>query len=399
MADVQASLKDWSTTASSNSPTDSTTIGAGLADNLQQIQATVRQDLASKGADIASASTTDLGAVAGLMHDITGTTTITSFGTVAAGIWKLIKFEGALTLTHNATSLILPGGANITTADGDTALMFSEGSGNWRCLNYQKASGSNVIGQGAASAVGRNFAGRTNSSNPNYQVDFTASELSVKTSANASLTLYTVSVTADITASGANGLDTGSDAGDTWYYLYVIYNPSTATVASLLSASATSPTLPSGYTYFALVGAVRNDGSSNFIKYQQNGADVSYEALNSVLTGGSATTETQITISSFVPSIAQKFRTFSTGSITADGSGNALGTLSLRWVSGTNFITNSAALYGLANGSAGNFLFTGVENTIPNRSLALYYLWGGITGSAQSANVFVVGFTIPGGGA
>jgi hypothetical protein len=140
MADVQAAIADWSTTASSNSPSDATTIGAGLADNFQQIQATVRTAFASKGADIASATTTDLGAVAGLAHDITGTTTITGLGTVAAGIWKIIKFEGALTLTHNATSLILPGGANITTADGDVGIFVSEGSGNWRCVSYSRAS-------------------------------------------------------------------------------------------------------------------------------------------------------------------------------------------------------------------------------------------------------------------
>jgi hypothetical protein len=136
MADVASAIESWSTTASSNSPSDATTIGAGLADNFQQIQATVRTAFASKGADIASATTTDLGAVPGKQHDITGTTTITSFGTVAAGIEKVIKFEGVLTLTHNATSLILPGGGNITTADGDIAIMVSEGSGNWRCISY-----------------------------------------------------------------------------------------------------------------------------------------------------------------------------------------------------------------------------------------------------------------------
>jgi len=80
------------------------------------------------------------------MHDITGTTTITGLGTVRAGIWKVLQFDGALTFTHNATSLILPGGANITTAAGDIAIMFSEGSGNWRCLAYQKASGLPVLG-------------------------------------------------------------------------------------------------------------------------------------------------------------------------------------------------------------------------------------------------------------
>jgi hypothetical protein len=141
MADVASDLKTWSTTASSNSPSGSTAVGTGLDDNLRELQKVVRQDLASKGSDIASASTTDLGAVAGLMHDITGTTTITSFGTVSAGIWKIVKFEGILTLTHNATSLILPGAANITTANGDIAVFISEGSGNWRCVSFVKAAG------------------------------------------------------------------------------------------------------------------------------------------------------------------------------------------------------------------------------------------------------------------
>lgn len=146
MADVASDLKTWSTTASSNTPTGSTTIGTGLAPNLQEIQKVVRQDLAHKGADIASATTMDIGAVAGLMHDITGTTTITGLGTVSAGIWKVLKFEGALTLTHNATSLILPGEANITTANGDVAIVISEGSGNWRCLSYTKVSGAAIVG-------------------------------------------------------------------------------------------------------------------------------------------------------------------------------------------------------------------------------------------------------------
>lgn len=141
MADVAADLKTWSATASSNSPAGSTAVGTGLDDNLREIQKVVRQDLANKGADIIAATTTDLGAVPGSMHDITGTTTITGFGTVSAGITKIVKFEGALTLTHNATSLILPGAANITTADGDIGIFISEGSGNWRCVSYVRASG------------------------------------------------------------------------------------------------------------------------------------------------------------------------------------------------------------------------------------------------------------------
>lgn len=133
---VPTVLTDLSTTAANNSPSGSETVGSSLDDYLRGIQAVLRAGLAHKGADIASATTTDLGAVVGLMHDITGTTTITGFGTVSAGVWKIVKFEGALTLTHNATSLILPGAANITTQDGDIGVFISEGSGNWRCVTY-----------------------------------------------------------------------------------------------------------------------------------------------------------------------------------------------------------------------------------------------------------------------
>lgn len=94
-----------------------------------------------KGGDLASASTVNIGAATGNYVHITGTTTITAFDTVQAGTIRIINFEDALILTHNATSLILPSGANITTATGDMAVFVSEGSGNWRCISYSLASG------------------------------------------------------------------------------------------------------------------------------------------------------------------------------------------------------------------------------------------------------------------
>jgi hypothetical protein len=95
----------------------------------------------AQGADIASAGTTDIGAATGNAISITGTITITALGTATAGAWRIVTFTGVLTLTHNATSLILPGAANIATAAGDTAVFVSLGSGNWRCANYQRLSG------------------------------------------------------------------------------------------------------------------------------------------------------------------------------------------------------------------------------------------------------------------
>jgi microcystin-dependent protein len=143
MADVLAALKDWSPTSGSNFPQGTATVGQGLDDNLREICGAVTRGLSHKGADITATSTTDLGAVEGLFHDITGTTTINSFGTVRAGILKVLKFENSLLLTHSA-SLILPGAGNITTADGDVAWFMSEGSGVWRCLSYEYATNGSI---------------------------------------------------------------------------------------------------------------------------------------------------------------------------------------------------------------------------------------------------------------
>jgi hypothetical protein len=88
---------------------------------------------------IASAATCDIGAAGSLFVAVTGTSAITSFGT-AANKLRFLRFAGALTLTHDATALVLPGGASIVTAAGDTALLASDGSGNWRCRFYQRAS-------------------------------------------------------------------------------------------------------------------------------------------------------------------------------------------------------------------------------------------------------------------
>jgi len=99
-----------------------------------------------KGADIASAGTVSIGE-GGYFH-ITGTTTITDIdpATDKAGRAFWLEFDGILTLTHHATTLILPTGANITTAAGDTALFISEGSDAVRCMGYERASGAAVSG-------------------------------------------------------------------------------------------------------------------------------------------------------------------------------------------------------------------------------------------------------------
>lgn len=96
-------------------------------------------------ATVASGATVDLGAQSGRIVAITGTTTITSFGTADDGVLRYVRFSGALTLTHNATSLALPGAANITTASGDWLIAESLGAGNWRVRLYRTAAGMFIV--------------------------------------------------------------------------------------------------------------------------------------------------------------------------------------------------------------------------------------------------------------
>lgn len=103
--------------------------------------------------DLASAATTDLGTVGTTNVRVTGTTPITSFGTSASGLRKHVRFAGVLTLTHNATSLIIPGGGNKTTAANDIAVVRSLGSGNWIVESYVHANGAADLGDGTGGTV------------------------------------------------------------------------------------------------------------------------------------------------------------------------------------------------------------------------------------------------------
>ena len=107
---------------------------------------------------LASNTTTDLGVPGSNNILITGTTTINSFGTSAnlSDPVFLIQFAGILTLTYNATSMILPGSANITTAAGDSAMVevTNPASGYWRMIAYFSAAASGAFGTAAAQNIG-----------------------------------------------------------------------------------------------------------------------------------------------------------------------------------------------------------------------------------------------------
>lgn len=101
----------------------------------------------NKGADIASATALVLG-TDGNYFDVTGTITITSIGTRREGDAVRLHFDEVLQLTHHATDLILPGGANITTIAGDEAVFIEYATGDWRLANYEPYLSANTTGTG-----------------------------------------------------------------------------------------------------------------------------------------------------------------------------------------------------------------------------------------------------------
>jgi len=141
-------------------------LGGNLSANGHQIQW-------SKGADVASATALPV-LTDGNYFNVTGTTTVTSINTTAAGTVIKLHFDAALVLTHNATSLVLPGGDNITTAANDEAEFIEYSTGNWRCTSYAKASGTSVISSVASIlVVPRTSNTVINSSNRSNLIDIT----------------------------------------------------------------------------------------------------------------------------------------------------------------------------------------------------------------------------------
>ena len=157
---------------------------------------------------------------------------------------------------------------------------------------------------------------QASASGTSASISVSADEIIVENASNAYKTLRAVSLTVSGSANGANGLDTGSLAANTWYAVYVIYNGTTT--AGLLSLSATAPTMPSGYTHKARVGWIRTDGTVNKypLSFKQLGRKIRYvvatgsnvTALPQIIAGtqGSTSVPTWIaaSVSNVVPSTA-----------------------------------------------------------------------------------------------
>ncbi|TPK70210.1 hypothetical protein FJ930_19785 [Mesorhizobium sp. B2-4-15] len=418
-------------------PIDSSKYNARMADLLADLNAArpipaggtnavtpvgAADNLSTASNAIASATTTDLSTATGTSVTITGTATITGFGTLPAGVLRHLTFAGAATLTHNATSLILPGAANIVTAAGDTATAQSLGTGNWRVRSFQRAAqapyspatplvDANLViaddgdptkkfqfqASGITTGQTRIFtvpdltgtmALRTTLYGTGFrnlkvqaisatQAQVTADVLFLEDTNGFLTRLTNVNFTADISTAGAGGLDTGVEAANAWYYLYAIWDGTNT--KGLFSASATTPTMPGVYTHKARLAVLRNDASANLWRTLQFGRRAHIQIGTNpttvpVLASGTsgsptAPTWTPLAIGSFVPPTAASIR----GTMSMAQSDSTRAILAPNNSYGAWNSANAAPVGNGNNGITGSFIIINEQFDLLLESTNIYY--------------------------
>jgi hypothetical protein len=317
----------------------------------------------------------------------TRTITVPSAATAGAGfeleVMCSLQSSFPTALSSSGGSFINLGinSTSMTLQIGTSVLMVSDGS-NWYLRNISRLSPPAI--QGGFKNL------KISTADGGTAPVVTADQVTVENSSGQFLRLSSLSVTMDFTSTGAGKLDTGSIATSTWYYIWAIAKDD-GTQSCLGSTSATSPTLPSGYTYKARIGAVRTkSGSAVFLGTIQYGRRVQYTGTPPNLASGTAGSTTvptwsAVAVANFIPTTA--FRIFghlslptsgATGMAAPNNSYGAYNAASNRppcsislagLASGAasipfDFVLESTNIYWAANGANSEFVCMGWEDNI-----------------------------------
>lgn len=175
-----------------------------------------------------------------------------------------------------ATSGTLISG-NYYEATYTTGAIYNSGSGAWVLSAYQPATGvTAVTAPKISSLVMINNAGT-----PTTKIDVSLGRSCLASAVGApafvSSGTFTIDLTTGTVTSTANGMDGNARPTSAWVYLYAISTGSgVAGLGSPTSPLIGPPTLPAGYSFYAYIGAMRCDGSSNLMSSKQRGNKSQY---------------------------------------------------------------------------------------------------------------------------
>lgn len=160
-------------------------------------------------------------------------------------------------------------------APGETWLVVSKGAGNFYAMRVAAATLHTRPSQGSR----KNLLGAWVS---NTTATWTADSIVLFDASNNSKTITAFNKTLNTAIVGAGGMDAAAPGNNALYNTFAIYNPATNTQSILASASATAPTLPAGYTYFARIGTWVTDGSAHILPFKQRDNKTQYVATGTI---------------------------------------------------------------------------------------------------------------------
>lgn len=320
-----------------------------------------------EGSPLAASASVNLASATGNFLHISGAYNgIASFGNCPAGSRFVLVFDGINTLTYNATSLILPGGADITTAANDSCMIISEGSGNWRVVGYFPAAGGG--GGGTVTAV--------TATTPLASTGGTAPDISIQ-QASASQDGYLDSSDWSTFNGKQDALSAGTGISIASNTVTNTAPDQTVAISAGTGISVTG-TYPN-FTIGATGGSGGNPGGSDTeIQYNNNGAfggvsDLTWDDVNNILTVNSPRIGQSIgnghihmhTINTSPPSGVADYIT-----IYADKSPKQIGARFENdgYTSAFEFAGTTDNTYTLPNAS-GNVVLDSATQTLTNKSL------------------------------
>lgn len=252
---------------------------------------------------------TDVGTNVRISVSSTAAIRITGLAAAVDGFVHTMENVGAFNVTLSVSDVASVAAARFI-ASGDVVLrpgdsvilIYDTAVPGWNCFAQPNASAATLTPPMGLQVV--------NGTDADNDVDIFATQLTVADSVGKVILLETVITTVAIDTSGADGLDTGAVAGDTGYFIWIIYNASTSTTAGLFSLSATAPTMPTDYTYKRRVGWIVTDAVPALLRIKQFGDEARYTSGTCPVlasgTVGSITVPTWVaaSISGAVPSTA-----------------------------------------------------------------------------------------------
>lgn len=205
-------------------------------------------------------------------------------------------------------------------------------------------------------------------------------------------------LTCDTAAAGpvANGRDiAGAFSAATMLHFYYIWNGQTLATMVSSTSPTTGPALVSGYTHWAYVGGLEYDGSSHLLASRMKGSQTFFSARQTATTSANSTSEAAIGLTGLVPANAETIKLLTSLNVTI-GSAAGSGTLTIRYVGGSDYVVLTQGITVGAN--AANQQQQAVFD-IPNvGQQVLYTVVPSGSGVSTTADIYVLGYSMPNGG-